>query len=163
MLNRSTNYILISSIICEMIGFFPSRFASFHPSKTLRSATWSLHKNVYRVTQNYVIIINIRKLISNPKMCNQCYILECCWGQRVEQPFSYNHAHMAYISNRYSKEPNNISNPKVSLWYIYFRKNKFKQSKSSKSILKLQFQAQSHRPNMKFHLKCLYAFIELFD
>ena len=95
MLNRSTNCILISSVICKVIGLFSLRFASFYHSKVLKSAMWSLHKNVYKVIQNSVIIINIQKLISNPKMCNQCYILECYRGQRVEQTFSYNHNHMA--------------------------------------------------------------------
>ena len=35
-LNRSTNCILISSIICKVTRFFPLLFASFYPSKTLR-------------------------------------------------------------------------------------------------------------------------------
>ena len=112
MLNRSTNCILISSVICKVIGLFSLRFASFYHSKVLKSAMWSLHKNVYKVIQNSVIIINIQKLISNPKMCNQCYILECYRGQRVEQTFSYNHNHMAQSSNHYSKAPNNINNLK---------------------------------------------------
>ena len=40
----------------------------------------------------------------------------------------------------------------------FFLTNKFKQSKSSKSILKLQFQKQLHKPTMK-----TYAFIKPFD
>lgn len=95
MLNRSTNCILISSVICKVRGFFSLRFASFYPSKALKSVMWSLHKNVYKVIQNFIIIINILKLIFNPKMCNQRYILECCRRQREEQTFSYNHDHMA--------------------------------------------------------------------
>lgn len=50
--NRSRNCILMSSIICKVTGdkkfsqqndlSAPFLFASFHPSKALRRATWSL-------------------------------------------------------------------------------------------------------------------------
>ena len=57
MLNRATNCILISFVICKVIEdknlshclFFPSWFASFHPSKALRSNIRSLHINMYKV------------------------------------------------------------------------------------------------------------------
>ena len=65
----------------HLTGFFSLWFASFHPSNALRSAMWSLHKNVYKIIQNSFIIINILKLTSNPKMCNQCYILSVVEGR----------------------------------------------------------------------------------
>jgi len=41
------------------------------------------------------IIISILKWIFNQKICNKYYILKCCIGQRIEQTYSYDHAHIA--------------------------------------------------------------------
>ena len=57
-----------------------------------------------------------------------------------------------------SLNKSNKTNPKKYHCGKFFLTNKFKQSKSSKSILKLQFQTQLHKPTMK-----TYAFIKPFD
>lgn len=74
--NRSRNCILISSIICKVTGdkklsqqnalSLPFRFASFHPSKALRSAMWSLHQ---KCVQNFGISDRIKDIFEKLSRC----------------------------------------------------------------------------------------------
>ena len=72
--------------------------------------------------------------------------------------FKHNLTMKFYQNSNISLNKSNKTNPKEYHCGKFFLTNKFKQSKSSKSILKLQFQTQLHKPTMK-----TYAFIKPFD
>jgi hypothetical protein len=74
--NRSRNCILISSINCKVTGdkklslqnalSLPFCFASFHPSKALRSAMWSLHQ---KRVQKFGISDRIKDIFEKLSRC----------------------------------------------------------------------------------------------